>query len=50
MPCRLIEVERKQHFITQRFDREEDHKLHMQTLAALDPDADSDNIGESVPL
>lgn len=41
MPCRLIEVERKQHFITQRFDREEDHKLHMQTLAALDPDADS---------
>jgi len=41
MPCRLIEVEGKRHFITQRFDRYEDHKLHMQTLAALYPEADS---------
>ena len=41
MPCRLIEVENKRHFITRRFDRDEDRKLHMQTLAALYPEADS---------
>jgi len=41
MPCRLIEVEGRRHFITQRFDRQEDRKLHMQTLAALYPEADS---------
>jgi len=41
MPCRLIDVEGKRHFITQRFDREGDRKLHMQTLAALYPEADS---------
>ena len=41
MPCRLIEVGDEKHFITQRFDRCEDHKLHMQTLAALYPEADS---------
>ncbi len=41
MPCRLIEVEGKKHFITKRFDRIEDKKLHMQTLAALYPEADS---------
>lgn len=41
MPCRLIEVEGKHHFITRRFDRDEDRKLHMQTLAALYPEADS---------
>lgn len=41
MPCRLIEVEGKRHFITRRFDRDEDRKLHMQTLAALYPEADS---------
>lgn len=41
MPCRLIEVEQKRHFITKRFDREGDRKLHMQTLAALYPEADS---------
>lgn len=41
MPCRLIEVEDKAHFITKRFDRDEERKLHMQTLAALYPDADS---------
>ena len=40
-PCHLIEVEGKRHFITRRFDREEDCKLHMQTLAALYPEADS---------
>ncbi len=40
-PCRLIDVEGKRHFVTLRFDREGDHKLHMQTLAALYPEADS---------
>lgn len=41
MPCRLIDVEGKKHFITRRFDRDGNRKLHMQTLAALYPDADS---------
>ncbi|MGM9792317.1 MAG: type II toxin-antitoxin system HipA family toxin [Candidatus Cryptobacteroides sp.] len=41
MPCRLIEAEGQTHFITRRFDRDGSHKLHMQTLAALYPDADS---------
>lgn len=41
MPCQLIEVEGLKHFITHRFDRNEERKLHMQTLAALYPDADS---------
>ena len=41
MPCRLIEAEGNKHFITQRFDRDEERKLHMQTLAALYPEADS---------
>lgn len=41
MPCKLIEVEGKKHFITQRFDRNKENKVHMQTLAALYPDADS---------
>lgn len=41
MPCRIIEIEGQKHFITRRFDRDEERKLHMQTLAALYPDADS---------
>lgn len=41
MPCRLLEVEGQKHFITSRFDRDKEHKIHMQTLAALYPDADS---------
>lgn len=41
MPCRLIAVEGKHHFVTLRFDREKGCKLHMQTLAALYPEADS---------
>ena len=41
MPCGLREVEGQTHFITRRFDRDGSHKLHMQTLAALYPDADS---------
>lgn len=48
MPCQLIEVEGKKHFITQRFDRTSassatstSRKVHMQTLAAICPEADS---------
>ncbi len=40
-PCNLIDIDGKKHFITQRFDRNGDRKIHMQTLAALYPDADS---------
>ena len=41
MPCRLLDVAGEKHFVTRRFDREEGRKLHMQTLAALYPEADS---------
>lgn len=41
MPCELIEVEGQRHFLTRRFDRDGESKLHMQTLAALYPEADS---------
>lgn len=41
MPCQLIDVDGKKHFMTRRFDRVNEKKLHMQTLAALYPDADS---------
>ena len=41
MPTRLMEIEGKQHFLTQRFDRRDGEKLHVLTLAAMDPDADS---------
>ena len=42
MPCWLMAVEGEKHFVTKRFDRDLGRKLHMQTLAALYPDADSD--------
>ena len=41
MPSRLIEIDGKQHFLTQRFDREDGKKVHIQTLAAMNPFADS---------
>lgn len=41
MPCRLIAVEGSRHFVTRRFDRDGERKLHVQTLAALCPEADS---------
>ena len=41
MPCWLIDVEGEKHFVTKRFDRNGEKKLHMQTLAALYPEADS---------
>ena len=37
MPSSLIEVEGKQHFLTERFDRKGNEKIHIQTLAAMDP-------------
>ena len=36
-----MEVEGTNHFLTHRFDRDATGKLHTQTLAAMDPDADS---------
>lgn len=41
MPSRLIEIDELQHFLTQRFDRERGKKVHIQTLAAMNPLADS---------
>ena len=41
MPSRLIEVGGVHHFLTERFDRCHGEKIHTQTLAALDPDAES---------
>lgn len=41
MHCWLMEVEGVKHFVTKRFDREGEKKLHVQTLAALYPEADS---------
>lgn len=41
MPSRLLTVEGKQHFLTERFDRKQGEKQHMLTLAAMDPDASS---------
>ena len=41
MPCWLMDVEGDKHFVTKRFDRDGERKLHMQTLAALYPEADS---------
>ena len=41
MESRLLEVDGIKHFLTKRFDRNETGKLHTQTLAAMDPDADS---------
>jgi serine/threonine-protein kinase HipA len=41
MESRLLEVDGIKHFLTKRFDRNETGKLHTQTLAAMDPEADS---------
>lgn len=39
--CRLLNVAGSNHFLTRRFDRKEGEKIHMQTLAAINPDATS---------
>lgn len=41
MPCSLMEVDGKKHFLTQRFDRVDNEKVHLQTLGAMSPAADS---------
>ncbi|MFY9180610.1 MAG: type II toxin-antitoxin system HipA family toxin [Venatoribacter sp.] len=35
MPCHLLEEGSRRHFLTQRFDREENNKIHVQTLTGL---------------
>lgn len=39
--CRLYQVEGINHFLTKRFDRKNGEKVHMQTLAAINPEARS---------
>lgn len=39
--CRLLPVEGINHFLTKRFDRAKGKKIHMQTLAAINPEARS---------
>lgn len=39
MPSRLIFMEGKYHFLTERYDRINGEKVHVQTLAAMNPDA-----------
>lgn len=41
MPSHLLNIEGRNHFITQRFDRKDGNKLHTQTLAAMMPGANS---------
>jgi serine/threonine-protein kinase HipA len=41
MESELFTVEGNHHFLTSRFDREGQRKLHTQTLAAMQPEADS---------
>lgn len=37
MDSRLVVIDGTKHFLTMRFDRKNGQKLHMQTLAAMDP-------------
>ena len=37
MPSRLLEGEQTAHFLTERFDRRNGKKVHIQTLAAMNP-------------
>ncbi|MGN1354546.1 MAG: type II toxin-antitoxin system HipA family toxin [Alloprevotella sp.] len=37
--CRLLPVEGTNHFLTKRFDRKSGKKIHIQTLAAINPEA-----------
>ncbi|MDL2306180.1 type II toxin-antitoxin system HipA family toxin [Bacteroides sp. OttesenSCG-928-D19] len=41
MPSMLVEGEKEVHFLTERFDRKGNEKIHIQTLAAMNPTADS---------
>ncbi|MDU6161880.1 MAG: HipA domain-containing protein, partial [Staphylococcus epidermidis] len=40
MPCFLKEIDGRNHFVTERFDRKNGEKLFSQTLAAIMPGAD----------
>lgn len=40
MPCFLKEIDGKNHFVTERFDRRDGEKIFSQTLAAISPKAD----------
>ena len=40
MPCFLKEIDGKNHFVTERFDRKDGQKIFCQTLAAISPKAD----------
>lgn len=41
MPCQLLENNGRFHFMTERFDRHNNQKIHMQTMAAMNPLSDS---------
>ena len=41
MESQLLDVEGNKHFLTKRFDRTDDGKLHSQTVAAIQPGIDS---------
>lgn len=41
MPCELIEIGGDYHFLTERYDRKNGKKIHTQSLAAMNPDANS---------
>lgn len=41
MPCQLLENNGRFHFMTERFDRHNNQKVHMQTMAAMNPLSDS---------
>ncbi len=41
MPSRLLECGTATHFLTERFDRRGGKKVHVQTLAAMNPSSDS---------
>ncbi|MCM1521009.1 MAG: type II toxin-antitoxin system HipA family toxin [Lachnoclostridium sp.] len=41
MPSKLLEGKLETHFLTERFDRKGDEKIHVQTLAAMNPLASS---------
>lgn len=41
MPSRLIQGQNEVHFLTERFDRKGNEKIHVQTLAAMSPQSSS---------
>lgn len=41
MPCELINIGGDKHFLTERYDRKDGKKVHTQSLAAMNPDANS---------